>query len=212
MKWQILILTQPSRREFLRQLTELLEPQIKSLGLRRCESVEVITTEFDPKYDLGTNRQKLKEQSDAEYISFIDDDDLVAPDYIASILPLLDGVDQVGFNFACHIDHAPALIAEHSLKHTGWYVEPGTPSKPVKLCRDISHMTPMRRELSLAKPMSGGFGEDRRWADAMRGLVKTEHYVDKVLYYYLSRTRKNDAKDANDPWRIEFLEKLQAKV
>ena len=29
-----------------------------------------------------------------------------------------------------------------------------------------------------------------RWAERMRGKVKTEHYIDKVLYYYFFRSKK----------------------
>ena len=52
----------------------------------------------------------------------------------------------------------------------------------------------MRRELALKAPMWGGFGEDSRWAGDMRalGVVKTEHYVEDVMYHYLSRTDKKD--------------------
>jgi len=50
----------------------------------------------------------------------------------------------------------------------------------------------MRRELALQVPMSGWPGEDNRWADAIRELriVKTEHYINQTLYYYLTRTHK----------------------
>lgn len=215
MKWQILILSQPARREFLRQLTEYLEPQISALGLRRCESVEIITSQFDSKYDLGTNRQRLKEQSDAEYINFCDDDDLLAPDYIQKILPLLDGVDQIGFQVECHrAGRKEPLLADHSLKYRNWHENRnGRIGVPGVLCRDISHMTPMRRELSMRARMEGGVGEDCRWANQIRdlGIVRTEHYVAEVMYFYLERGIKNDARDPFDPWRLEFIERLKAK-
>lgn len=212
MKWQLLILSQPSRREFLRQLIEFIEPQIAALGLRRCESVEIITSQFDPKYDLGTNRQKLKEQSDAEYINFIDDDDLVAPDYIQKLLPLLDGVDQVGFQVECYQNQNGPQLAYHSLKYRNWYEDRnGRHGMPGILCRDLSHMTPMRRELSMRTPMEGGIGEDCRWANRIRDLaiVRTEHYLPEVMYYYLWRGTKTDHRDPFDPWRLAFLEKLK---
>jgi hypothetical protein len=128
----------------------------------------------------------LRRASNAEYIAFVDDDDLVAPDYVSTILPLLDGVDQIGFELQCYID-AVALPKKtiHSLRHTGWF------ENALGYFRDISHLNPMRRELALLEPMEGGHGEDKRWSDRMRGKVKTEHYIPRVMYHYYFNTKKN---------------------
>lgn len=209
MKWQILILTKPERREFLTQLLSLLEPQIAALGLRKFDKVDItVLADYfkePPFIGVGGKREVLRQGSKGEYINFFDDDDLPAPDYISSILPLLDGVDYVGFNLHTTIDHRYIGPTCHSLKHNGWTDDYRDPAH----YRDISHINPMRRELAMLKPMSGSIGEDHRWADSMRGLVKTEHCVDRVLYYYLARQTKNDAVDARDPYRLELIERLR---
>ena len=115
----------------------------------------------------------------------------------------VDGVDQIGFQLQCYMANKLLAPTYHSLSGSNWY------SNENGHYRDISHLNPMRRELALRKPMSGGYGEDHRWADAMRGLVKTEHYVDKILYHYIARSRKDDRKDFNDPWRLQMIEKLR---
>lgn len=213
MKFQILILTQRSRSKFLDQLLSLLEPQINALGLRKFDQVDILITEDDypggalrMAGQVGDKREVMRKMSQGEYIAFLDDDDLVAPDYISSILPLCDGVDQIGFNVQQFIDGKEFGKTFHTLSAGNWRNE------GMNFYRDISHINPMRRELALLEPMSGGFGEDRRWADAMRGKVKSEHRIDKVLYYYLFRQQKNDITDANDPWRLEFIERLCAKA
>ena len=61
---------------------------------------------------------------------------------------------------------------------------------------DFSHLEPMRRELALRVPMSGWPADDVRWAEDLRNLniVRTEHYLDEILYYYLTRSQKPELK------------------
>jgi hypothetical protein len=187
MKLELLCLTMPSRVEFLRRLFIALEPQMAgnpnvSIRVRTC----------DPKYTLGENRDMLRRASEAHYIAFMDDDDLPSTDYISSVLPpLLDGVDYVGFNVQCYIDGEPLKkVTRHSLRYEGWYED------ETGYYRDISHINPIRRDLALLEAFEGGHGEDVRWADRMRarGVLKTERYIDRVLYHYYFRTRKNIGK------------------
>lgn len=182
MKWEILILTQPSRVEFLARLAARLAPQL-------VEGVRITTRTFDPALTLGENRQRMVDESTAEYISFVDDDDLVAPDYIAKIFPLLDGVDMVGFNVDCFTDGVFIGRAHHSLRYGEWV------ENADGYYRDLSYMTPMRRELVLRSRIEGGIGEDRRWAARLRALqvVWTEHYINEVMYFYYFRTNKTDS-------------------
>jgi hypothetical protein len=184
MLWDILILTQPSRATFLARLLAVLEPQCQNEPEARYWF-----RLFQPSLSIGANRQAMVNQSEAEYVSFIDDDDLVPTDYVSTILPLLDGVDMVGFNVECFTDGKLIAVAKHSLQFGGWWQD-GT-----GLFRDLSYMTPMRRELVKLAEIEGGFGEDRRWADRLRktGAVKTEHYIDRAMYLYLFRTAKADA-------------------
>jgi glycosyltransferase involved in cell wall biosynthesis len=183
MKWSILILTQPSRKEFLARLLALLQPQVDLAG-----GVEIVVQMHDPQLALGENRQKMLEAAQGEYVCFVDDDDLVANDYVAKILPLLDGVDYIGFRLNLYNDGRPGLPTFHSLRFPKWYAD------DKGLYRDISHVNPIRRELALTTPMSGHRGEDARWSDAIRAkqIVRTEHFVDEVMYHYYYRSMKMD--------------------
>src|ERR1019366_10063498 len=116
--------------------------------------VETVVRKFDPTLSLGENRQRMTEASNALYTNFVDDDDLVAPDYVARILPLLDGVDYVGFRLSLYNDGRPQSPTFHSLKYPNWF------ANATGLYRDISHVNPMRRELAVKCPMSGARGED----------------------------------------------------
>lgn len=150
--------------------------------------VEVRERMYDRSMSLGANRQAMIEEAAGEYVSFVDDDDLVAEDYVSSILPLLDGVDYIGFQLQLYMDGIERGATFHSLQHNGWYENGGS------FYRDFSHLNPIRRELALQAPFEGSGGEDTRWADRIRGLqiVKTEHYVPKIMYHYYFRTCKSD--------------------
>ncbi len=198
MKWQILILSAPGRNEFIRQLLAQLVLQTDGVdvgvSIQNHSGIETI----------GEAREQMRRKSSAYYINFVDDDDLLAPDYVSRILPLLDGVDQIGFKVQGYHNGQMMKPTIHSLYCGSWW------ENEYGFHRDISHINPMRRELALQVPMSGGPGEDHRWANAMRGKVKTEHYIPNVLYHYLYRNPKNDATDALNPKRLELLDSLRS--
>jgi hypothetical protein len=187
-RWSILVLHHPGRVALLERLMRVLMPQVDGL-----DDVEVMVSSFNPLLPVGENREQMRLRSVGRYLNFIDDDDLVSEDYVPCIYPLLDGVvDYVGFNLEQTFADAPqvGLIEKHSLRYHGVYYD-GSGAYDGHF-RDISHLNPMKRELALAVPMHGWPSEDSRWAEELRDrkIVKTEHYVDRVLYHYITRTHK----------------------
>lgn len=184
MLWTIMVLTMPTRKQYLRRLLDALEPQIEN-----HPDVEIMIRMCDPMLTLGENREIMRQQATGMYQNFCDDDDLPSCEYVKTILPLLDGVDIVGFECALYVDGELDPHRDfHTITAGSWY------NTPSCFYRDISHLSPIRRELALLAPMEGGHGEDGRWADRMRalGVLKTEHYIaDKIMYYYLYRNGKN---------------------
>lgn len=180
MKWSILILTMAERRDLLYRLQQCLYPQIENY-----KDIEILVRVFRCG-TIGENRQALLNQAQGEYVCFIDDDDMVPAKYVEKIYPLLDGVDYIGFSVHTFRDGTFYASAYHSLKHGRWSNEKAYAE------RDISHLNPIRRELALQAPMEGGAGEDRRWADRLRDLniVRTQHYIPEVMYFYYIRTYK----------------------
>jgi hypothetical protein len=180
-KLEIMILTMPTRDQFLTRLLACLEPQW-------TPEVKITIRMCDPNYTLGENREIMRQESVGEYICFVDDDDIVPNYYVSTILPLLDGVDIIGFECELSVDGIIDPKRDyHTITAGSWY------NAENAYYRDISHLSPIRRELALLAPMEGGHGEDGRWADKMRalGVLKTEHYIDKIMYFYLFRNGKN---------------------
>lgn len=171
----------PERKELLGRLLDCLAPQVE-----KHPDIEVMVKTSTRAKSVAQQRQEMVEKALGEYVCFVDDDDLVAPNYVAQIYPKLDGVDYVGFPVKGYRDGIQFSIAYHSLKHKDWATH-GTTS-----FRDISHLNPIRRELALQATFEGGYGEDFRWAQQLRRLdiVKTEKYVPETMYFYYMRTHK----------------------
>jgi hypothetical protein len=185
--WTIMILTQPSRNEFLTKLVRELEAQTSG------KPIEIAIRTFDPELSLGGNREEMRRAAKGQYISFVDDDDAVSKNFVGKILPVLQKgeVDYVGFQLQCYVDGRPLEPTFHSLKYKSWY------SDAKGHYRHISHINPIRKDLALLVSMEGGHGEDHRWSDALYviGRVTKEYYVDEVMYHYLYRSVKSDGVD-----------------
>lgn len=199
-KWAILVPTLGERRRLFERLMAGLLPQTDAHG----GAVRVVGWLNNGSPSLPAIRQSLITHTEAEYVSFVDDDDLVSPDYVAEVMrALADGPDYVGFQVQCYSDGRPTLIAHHSLKHGDWI------NLPDRYLRDISHINPMRRSIATtadfrrARP---GAAEDRAWVSQLRrgGLLKTETVVDRVLYHYLYSTsrRAGEGSRWQNPRRI----------
>lgn len=96
-KWSILILTQPSR-------STTLWPLVHSLRRQLVPGVAVTVGNDDKLIGLGASRQRMMGAADGEYVSWVDDDDEVPPNFIATILPCLSRVDYVGFKSERWVD------------------------------------------------------------------------------------------------------------
>lgn len=185
MKWSILIPTVVTRPELFERLANRLAPQVaKYKG-----DVEVVVYWNNFEQQVGKIRQQMVEESKAEYVNFIDDDDLVVEDYVDTIYPLLDGVDYIGFMVDFYTNgtkvNKPVI---HSLTVDRWHeTESGFYRRGV-------HTNPVKRELAVKY---GGYdggnydpelgrviAEDSLYADNIGPHLKTEHYIPRPMHIY----------------------------
>lgn len=185
-RWTILIATLGQRRGKLERLLAGLMSQVDyALG-----QVTVHALWNNGERPVGYVRQDLLNSAEADYVCFIDDDDEVPPYYVDRVLPLLDGVDYIGWRMQAYINGHAMAPTYHSLRYTTWYQD------GLGHYRDISHLNPVRRSLTegtsfCADPENVVTHEDLSWTTQMRGRLHTEHYIGDVMYYY--RYDQNDS-------------------
>ena len=183
--WTILVPTLGERRALFQRLMECLLPQTD----RHDGRVQVVGWHNNGSPSLPKIRQTMVMGTTTDYLSFADDDDLVAPGYVDQVMEALEArPDYVGFQVQCYSDGHPTAVSYHSLEYKRWR------NLPDHYERDISHINPIRTVLAkrVSFTVAGRRAEDRVWADQLRrsGLLKTQVMVPRILYHYLYSTSR----------------------
>lgn len=182
----ILIPTLPERAESMARLLSCLSPQLEAAR----GGVTVLKLLDDGRASVGAKRQRLLEAARTPYVSFVDDDDLVHPDYVARVLGAIRaGADVVGFKLRRFFDGGLEGIAVHSLRNERWQRSRGDDGLSLYL-RTPNHLNPIHRELALSvgyQPMrEGEDAEYSRRLYAMHGKTMREEFIDEFLYDYFA--------------------------
>jgi Glycosyl transferase family 2 len=185
----ILIPTLESRAAFLAELMSVLTPQLTS-------DVEVLTEIDSGTMSIGQKRNALLQRASSEYVCFVDDDDLVASDYVEKILAAAaSGPDCVGMHLLHFVDGVLAGFSYHSIKYATWHQSTDRSTGYIRYYRNPNHLNPVRREHAVRCPFPDvSFGEDRAYSMQVRTFLKTERYIVEPIYYYLFRRAKGTAK------------------
>jgi glycosyltransferase involved in cell wall biosynthesis len=174
MKLEILIPTMPSRAAVLEKLLSVLRPQLKS-----CVR---ITTDDGPG-TVGIKRQRMIEAAQGDYVAFVDDDDMVAPDYVDRILACLKtDPDVVGITMHVTIggeNYRPSPIFRHSLRFRENHHWQGHNRTPHHLC-------PVKRQVALKSRFPDMmWGEDYNYALGLLPHLQTEEWSgNEPIYFY----------------------------
>ena len=180
MTWMILICHLPERSEKLRRLTRSLDKQkAKFPGL-----VDYKINDSGRGMPTGIKRNMLTEQTQSDYFSFIDDDDMVSENYVSEIMKGTESNPDV-ITFDGFYTEFGKNRREFTIRLGSKYYE--DPKDQFYYHRFPNHLAVMRRE----KVQKVAFppiwqAEDFQWADRIRslGLLKTEHHIDLPLYHY----------------------------
>lgn len=172
-RYQILIPHIPHRHAKLLDLLNVLEQQMRP-------GVQVLIYTDNLQVSYAQKCQALVDAADADYISHLANDDLVAPTFIPRILEALEqNPDYVGFRVRyteAGVRQQPVI---HSLACGCWSDTPDV------LMRDLMYYNPIKLELARKVRFRGPYC-DVEWADDLRalGCVKTEVFIDEELHYY----------------------------
>lgn len=180
--WTILIPTLGQREALFMRLLGVLLPQLDEFA----GAVRVLAYRNNGSPPIGEVRDALLAVVESEYVSFIDDDDLVPPYYVAEVVRAVESrPDHVGFKLEYSMNGEFREIVDHSLRHGRWHR-----TSEGLLARHFTHIDPMRTKIarrgSFRVPRRGR-PEDRHWVRQVTGHPTTEAYIDKIMYYYLWR-------------------------
>lgn len=180
--WTILVPTLGQREALFERLLAVLLPQLDEYA----GAVRVLAYRNNGSPPIGDIRDALLAAAESDYVSFVDDDDLVPEYYVAEVVQALASrPDHVGFKIEYYENGELKEIVDHSLRHGRWHR-----NTEGQLVRDFTHIDPVRTELALRGSFfvpRHGRAEDRVWVKQVRPHLATEAYVDKIMYSYLWR-------------------------
>lgn len=176
MIFSILICTIESRKDKFAKLFNFLTKQ------NEFSDVEILFECDNKQISVGAKRQKLLTRAKGKFISFIDDDDWVADDYIKSIRNAIiknENIDCIGFKIKCQ--GTKYDLANCSNKYDQWRDN----YDGFGYVRTIYHKSPVRRELALRAGFNDmRFAEDHDYSVRLKPYLKNESYIDKIMYFY----------------------------
>ena len=151
----------------VKPLLDVLRPQL-------TDEVEIIIMTDNKQRTLSDKRNDLLNMAQWEYVSFIDDDDMVSDDYVDWILWVIytDNPDVICYWMMCWDKFVDIWIDNpHCESETCYNRQPND-----KMCR--------KKTIARAVLYENIQYEDTVYAERASKLAESEHYINKVLYYY----------------------------
>lgn len=171
----ILICHLKERKLLLDRLMKRVESQIVGMP------VEILIEADSGEMTTGAKRNILLSKATGSYICFVDDDDMVCPEYCEKIITALKtNPDCTSLCGVLYRDHMEPRLFFHSIKNGQKWFE-----KDRHYYRPANHLNAVRRDLALqVKFPDITHGEDRVYSEKLFPLLKTEAAIDGVIYEY----------------------------
>lgn len=179
----------PSRLKQIGLLCEELEKQIGDWP------VEHLVLMDNRKRTIGDKRDALLRAARGKWVAFSDDDDWIAPDYIASILEATQSdPDVITFNQQCHISGRSGIV-EFGLGNANSGFDPSKITK-----RNAWHVCAWRRSIAILSSFpSENYHEDWKFCDPLCRIPGLrEVHIPKVLHIY-----RHDPGSSLAPFRVD---------
>lgn len=164
-------------------------PPVLADLLRQAEKwpeVEILWLGDNRRRSIGAKRQALLDVARGNYLAFVDDDDAVAPDYLARILPLLTRQLAV-VTFDARVDYDNGCPSCEVICAAGNPNEEALPGKRIK--RAVWHIHAWRSDIarkSRFPPIQ--WGEDWAWAEPLQQHIgHNAAHIEETLYFYRER-------------------------
>lgn len=200
-KLSILIPTTEDRKECTSQLLKEISRQSGGSKLQYYngsvrvmimnEPIEILIYLDNYEKSIGEKRNILLSKASGTYVSFVDSDDVLSKNYIQSLFEGINkGVDCCSLRGVITFDGVNPETFEHSIKYNEWKTNE---TAPIKYERTINHLNCLKKEIAEQfKFPEINFGEDHKWSMDLHqsGLIKTEHFIEEVIYHYQYLTKK----------------------
>jgi len=176
----ILTASIPERADKLEMLTAKITAQIGDLPVEHLVFLD------NRKRTIGAKRDALLRIARGTFIAYVDDDDTVSPDYVASLIEAIkttaspiDLVDVITFAQFARVDEAAAKIV-FGLRQENQPFIPDT-----EVLRAAWHVCAWRRSVAILSHFpESNYGEDWAFAEPLNRIARASIHLDKVLHYY----------------------------
>jgi len=167
-------------KTFLPKLQDQLYSQLAALSEADQSRVEIIVLTDNKQIVLGHKRNTMINIAQGNYVVFVDDDDRIAGDYVAQLLKATaKGTDSIVFKAEVSLNGETPIVCDYSKDHRRDY------NHRSGFFRVPNHICCVRRDLALkCKFPEVLYGEDAGYSKELLPHLKTEHKINKILYYY----------------------------
>jgi glycosyltransferase involved in cell wall biosynthesis len=201
MDFSILIPTMKSREKLFLQVLAEVERQINEI---KTAKVEVLYESDNGELTLGAKRNLLISRSSGKYCCFVDDDDVISPNFIKTFLPMLnDDYDCASLVGAYYHKGKFIKLFYHSLDVKEWYEtndkfwRSPSPLNMIKtgICREIKYADIRNTE-------------DHEFSKRLieSGLIKKEYKIPIVPIYHYVDGVKDIREELKHRWNGDFIE------
>ena len=161
----ILILTLPTRIDSYSNLIRTLNQQVIENNL--LDKVQILSLCDTKEISVGEKRNILLNKSIGRYVCFIDDDDLIATDYLIKIISAISSNADVITFCGEYIENGQTTPFSISTIHRGNYNHPNI------FYRLPNHLCPVKREIAVSCLFTDkNYGEDSDYAERINQHIK----------------------------------------
>jgi glycosyltransferase involved in cell wall biosynthesis len=199
----ILIPTMKPRERLFRQVLAEVERQIRETPEIR---VEVVWESDNGELTLGQKRNVLMDRCNGRYHCFIDDDDVIARDFLKTFVPMVNSeidYDCASFVGAHYVKGKFNKLFHHSLDYSEWS------ELSDRFIRTVSPMNMIKTEIvRQVRYMDIRNTEDHEFSKRLMasGLLKTEFKIDRnrPIYHYIDGV-KHDREEWTYTWNGNYI-------